>query len=433
MKSIASKLMLGAAAFAFIGSAHAATYLRLTGSSAYRSAVHTAIRNIAWDAAPSYAYTGTSLSGASQAIFHGNIAGVDTYIKTSWTGSEAGIQAVAGDLPASASFLQDSTTTSTSGTPSVTTNGDTTHPDACMSDTFQASSVFYNSTIGSVTYGTLATANTGSGTDPAGVVGVVPFKFCTSRGSVITDITSQLAQNLYSSGKVSLSLFTGNSADVGTKSSGGGNGKWIFATGRDPDSGTRLTALAEIGLGGQSGVTQFQPSTGTAGSPVQVTAAGTTITVNVPFPAGTINGIAIGTGNNGYSSGGNLAKAINGNTTGMVNGAGSNKITGGSYVAYLGTSDADPQITGSASTGIVELSYNGVTLGNVAGDYNTSTVLTYGKYTFWGYEHMYYKTGLATTVTDVADKVAKQLHDTDAVVKLSSMKVSRTTDGAVVQ
>ena len=56
-----------------------------------------------------------------------------------------------------------------------------------------------------------------------------------------------------------------------------------------------------------------------------------------------------------------------------------------------------------------------------------------GRYTLWGYEHLYYRDTITTTLKTVADKLALQLFNTDAPAPhYNSMLVSRKTDGAVV-
>src|SRR5262249_33230558 len=69
----------------------------ITGSTAYRLQTNTTILAM-YDAVPAvqYGYTGGTLGGANQAIFVGNIGGVAINTFTSWNGSEAGIQGVAG-------------------------------------------------------------------------------------------------------------------------------------------------------------------------------------------------------------------------------------------------------------------------------------------------------------------------------------------------
>src|SRR4249919_2553174 len=125
--------------------AQAQTTVRITGSTAYRTQTHNAIRNI-YDAGFTYGYTGASFGGAQQAIFHGTIGGQTVHIKTAWSGAEGGMQTVAGSV--SIAFLPDSTSTSTGGTSGATVatpgnGGDVAVPDVGMADQFQSSSAFF--------------------------------------------------------------------------------------------------------------------------------------------------------------------------------------------------------------------------------------------------------------------------------------------------
>src|SRR5215467_3448079 len=252
----------------------------ITGSTAYRLQVNQSIHDI-YDAVPAvqYGFTGGTLGGANQAIFVGNIGGVAINTFTSWTGSEAGIQAVAGPNTITANFLLPSTPVSTAGTPNAPAGTDPHHGDACMSDTFQSTSQFKN-VFRTVTYAALSEAS-GTTAGHGSPVGVVAFKWCARNGAPFSNITSQQVRALYPSGKLPLALFTGNSAD---------ETKPVVALGRNPDSGTRLTSFAETGLGALTAVRQYQPRN-TAGVIVNTTAG--TVSTFVPWPAETINGVPV--------------------------------------------------------------------------------------------------------------------------------------------
>lgn len=373
-KIIFASLMLAIVCAAQV---HAQTTVRITGSTAYRGATHTAITKIF---APgfTYAYTGATLGGAGAAIFTGTVGGQDVIIKTSWSGSVGGVQTVSNSLPVK--FLPNDTAQSTGGTsgaPNPNTSGNPSEssiPDVAMSDTFQNSTVFNVTTL----------------IDQ--VVGVVPFKWVASNGAPgnVTNVTPQLAQNLWQNGSIALSLFTGQSPDEGTK---------VYATGRDPDSGTRLTAFAESGIGVNAVVAQYKP-----------TISSGAVTGYTPYPQQTVNGITFPEGQGGEASGGTLATNMTATTTAST----------GYSVTYLSTGDANTAITGGAK----ELQYNGVTYSLPA--------LQEGLYTFWGYEHLMYRSTLAGTTKTVADTLANQIKTVDATVLLSGMRVTRPTDGGLV-
>ena len=311
------------------------------------------------------------------------------------------MQTVAGSV--AIAFLPDTTATSTGGTGGATVatpanGGDVAVPDVGMADQFQSSSAFFGLYRG-ITYPTLTES-------PNSPVGIVPFKFMANKGAPagLTNINTQQARALFGAGKLPLAFFTGNNAD---------ETKTVVATGRDPDSGTRLNASAEIGLGPQASVKHYQPLDS---SNNLVKTVGTNIDHFVPWPASVINGIPVAIFNGGYSSGGDLSKM-------MAN----ISPAGFTVVSYASVNDADPNLSNA-----VELSYNGILLGNVGGNYNTATALTEGKYTFWCYEHVMYRSGTPSPVISVADAVANQIKIVDAPVFLSSMKAERATDGAVV-
>jgi hypothetical protein len=90
--------------------------LHLTGSTAFRTAVQTAILHIL-SGTPAVAFVGSSYGGASEAIITGttnsNINGgpATVTIKTYWSGSLAGIETVSQQIPL-ANFLANTNSTS---------------------------------------------------------------------------------------------------------------------------------------------------------------------------------------------------------------------------------------------------------------------------------------------------------------------------------
>lgn len=408
-------LLAGVCAFGLVSAAQAQTPIRITGSTAFRANSLTAILNI-MDPGFTYGYTGTTYTSSKAAIFKGSVNGSAVTIKTSWSGSEGGNQTVSyGDnpTPINVLFLPDGSATSTGGTPSLldpTVAGNPNSPevpDVALSDTFQSSSFFFGSYQGKV-YPALNSSNTTPGLPVGQIVGVVQFKWIAGRSipAGLNDMTSQLARNLYSVGTAALALWTGSPGDHGTK---------VYAIGRDFDSGTRLTAFAETGVGAKAVVKQYQPQNAAG---VVITTAGGTIDHLSIWPPGSVNGISYGPGNGGYSSGGQLAAAVN-------NFPPANSL----LVAYAGTNDADPQITNNSGTGATELSYNGVTLGKP----ENANLIQEGAYTFWGYEHLYYRDSTTGVTKTVADTLALQIYNTDAPVPhYVDMQVVRSTDGGTV-
>src|SRR5262249_21972881 len=135
-----------------------------------------------------------------------------------------------------------------------------------------------------------------------------------------------------------------------------------------------------------------------------------TITKFVVWPAENINGVPVSAFNSGYASGGDLSKAMRAVISDPVSvtiGATTRTYSAATQpltrIAYLGTGDADANLLNAGIPGPgVELSYNGVTLGNVGGDYNTVTALTEGKYTFWGFEHLLYNASTIAVAVQTA-------------------------------
>ena len=181
----------------------------------------------------------------------------------------------------------------------------------------------------------------------------------------------------------------------------------VMLTGRDNDSGTRLGTFFETGFG----------TTATGGVDtyafqykflVGATDAGT-----LASPA--INGYTafdLGTGKAGYASGGSVKNVLTGTATGNSPNAHPYIILG-----YVGTGDTP----GAAQ----QLTYNGAAISNNA--------VQNAAYTFWTYEHMYYKPG--SPKATIADAIALSIKNTYAAssgVLQGTMNCSRASEGTVV-
>src|SRR5262245_53252449 len=119
-------------AVVFAQSAFADVTIRITGSSAFRAATHTAIKNLMDLSGTNndYAYNGTNFTVANFAIFRGTIQGIPgtVTIKTSWSGSVAGVRDLVTSNPVS--FLPDATGVSAAGTSGAsTTSNESSVPD----------------------------------------------------------------------------------------------------------------------------------------------------------------------------------------------------------------------------------------------------------------------------------------------------------------
>jgi hypothetical protein len=335
----------------------------ITGSTAFRSSVYTAIQAVL--TGETYAYVGGSLGSAGQAIFKGNLNGTPVVVRTSFSGSAEGVRDVTSG--ANVSFLPVGQTTTVGGTANATAGTDPASPDLAFSDVYQSSTNFQSPTL-----------------DDA-IVAVVPFKFVVSKGggaAGVTNMDNQKFRTLYANGFFPLSVYTGNQADQGVS---------IFASGRDSGSGTRVTTLAETGFGINREVAQF---TGTV--------AGGIVT-SLDF-----------VGNSGYTSGGLLVALLAADATSQ----------GGYVMGYVGLTDAASAITGGAS----ELSYNGTAY--------SPTAVYEGKYTFWGYEHLFaLSANPGNNVGALRTALGASLASNPGAAGLNpaNMHVARETDGADVQ
>lgn len=384
------RLTLAAAALGLaLASPSNADTIYVTGSTAFRTAftdaVYTLMTANSGTCTACYSTPGTEgFRDATRIVFSGNINGVPTTIKTVWNGSVIGIQALANpaSLTTPLTYLPGAELTQvTRGGvyPAYTYTGaklsaetPVQHDaDIGMSDVFQTSTTFTSPVL---TYDKR--------------VAVIPFIFvgCNNIDDVgIDNITPLQAQLLWGAGRVSLSLFTGNSAD---NKDGVNPGKEVFAFGRNNDSGTRLTMLAEMGKGATSGVIQY-----------------TFDTVKNEFK------FATPTANNGVSGSAQATQLSDPDYGANV----------GYAIGMLGLADAAPALTAGAQ----KLKWNGVPF--------TEDNVRSGKYSVWGYEHVYVRNG-APTITPIADTLVNEmrLHPGEAGIVLSTMNVQRSTEGGLI-
>ncbi len=353
---------------ALAGAASAQTVVDLTGSTAARSSTHAAI--LATLTVSSYAYEGNAAAAsANRAIYHGTYAGNPFIIRTYWAGSVNGVRDVAQQIQQT-QLLDKSVLGTLAGqqitvAPTLAAASAETAPEIGYSDVFQSSTAF---------------------TSPSLVVedevGIIPFKWFKNEGASagLTNMTPLLGRAIYGSlGELPLSLFSGVAADAS---------RTVYATGRNADSGSRITTMAEMGYSVFLDVNQ---NTFTSSS-------------------GVITAVTF-TGNSGYSSGGNYSQAVLGSTWADAD-----------IVGYLGSSDWANAVTGGA----VELTWNGV-------PYSAAAVQQ-GRYTFWGYLH---QNRMALTGNALgfynALKTSLQANPGSLLVKDdANMVVARDGDGAPV-
>ena len=423
MKTITTLTAATLLAFVGVGLASAATTtIHVTGSTAYRASAITAICNVLnaqGAGGVTAAYSGSSLTGANQSIIFGpTISGNQTIVEASFSGSVGGLQTLTGGsataittFPSAATYSGSATAVTLGGGNTAASGGFSisgtptfevaTVPDLALSDVFKASTPYNLSTVTQTT------------------VGIVPFKWLVngSAPASLANITSQVARQLFPNGSIPLAFFTGLNADESST---------IIALGRDNDSGTRLTAFAETGVGVSTVVNQSYPlnsSNQVVGNSVGGVQSVGPITSTEIVPQSTVNGSTLVAGNGGYSSGGNLAFAL-GST---------DSVASTYFVTYLGTSDAKTAENLNTSTPVAvaarELSFNGVPFSN--------TAIEEGQYTFWGYEHLDNLTSASASVKSFVTSLKNQLNSGDDEVSangitINAMNVARSSDGGTV-
>ena len=331
----------------------------ITGSTSFRTQAFNAVKAL-------YGGTDTvnangAVPGASIATLKGKMASVfgptrNVTVRLSWSGSAAGTVALATPIPVTVR--------------STATPGDATQ--TTMPATFAFSDVFQTSTT---------VANLPSLTDT--VVGVLPFLWVknTPVPAAVDNVTAQNARAIFGNGRLPVRQFTGVPTDTGI----------VNVEGRDSGSGTRVTVLAETGVGGGATVVQRKVSAGN-------------------YVADAI----------GFSGGGALATDLALNVGTSANGA-------GGAIGYVSVSDAATVL----ATGGAYLKYEGVPM--------TFDNVRSGKYTLWAYEHMYDAYTVAPGSDEetlrnaiVTEIEVNQLAASTVAIQSGTMKCSRLDDGATV-
>jgi hypothetical protein len=444
----ASKLLIACAAvLAGTSAAQADTVVHISGSTAFRGATITAIQNLMGGTgnfkAAYQSSSGASTTASNQCVIQGTIAGLPpganpVTVKCSWSGSVGGIQTIVSNadvttwmsvtnLPADNSVVAPTTISYALDTSAF--SGENAKVDVVMADNSQVSSGFNAVTLNEKK------------------VGIIPFEWVVNHGSpaTIDNITPLLAQAVLSGG-APVSQFTGNAADYPAQANPPQNTiQTVYAVGRNFDSGTRLSCLAETGVGIFSGVVHLQPTiTGTPnGSDGQITQLKL-------YPAENILGTDYSNGQSGYGSGGALADVLA--TPGSQAAVVGTPVPGpqrvgfgpGCLIAYLGRSDAQraTKTTGFNGNNAHRLKWNGLQIWNgsiqangvPAGGYNDS-LITEGLYNLWEYEYLDYRSGLDVNRKAVADKIAAQIENVDATasgLKLNTMHVGKSIEGGLI-
>jgi hypothetical protein len=438
-------IAIGAVAALATGSALSQTVIHIVASNGDRTATQTAISNLL---ASNWTYRGVGVAtnattanvadatASNFGAWKGTYLGNPVVIKVSYSGALAGIAAIAGNTDqrfvvtdgSGSGPVPNPLTGTTQGTDYVINKAD-----FAFSTNFQATSPF-NGFYENVNYNPVVEEN----------VGVSPLGFYASPGFPASgaNITTQLAQLLYTNGAVPLALFTGNfDADAN---------KIVYAIGRNTDAGQRFGAYTEVGLGTTTAVRVWKPSFANGGT-AQTTTSGITyggvVGSQELWPAETVSAIFSPLGSGGFSSGALVAQHLTvtlgpdaykgkyiDEDTGLPQFLYPN-ATGGYYIGYVTPGDANNRILGAngvipvANRGVA-LSYNGVPL--------TDANVRNGRYTAWLYNRIIKpSSGLTGLKETFANALRDRIKTVDAVsggglIDNDAFKVRRTTDGGLV-
>jgi hypothetical protein len=342
------------------------TVVYITGSTAFRANVFTAVSTSLFDSTPT-TQPASGVTGSTSAYnIYGTIGGSPYLLSFDFTGSEAGLaslQNVAVSNPNTDNSLvgYSGGAVNLPGTPQPTgfispTGGSavTAQPDLAFSDTSKAVSITA-ANVSLVDYG---------------IVAVIPFTWAKGKDSSpdsswthLTNITDPQA-NLQLGGGQTASFLTGYPAD----------GDDVYTIGRNKGSGTRVNTLLDTLHGVGNAVDQWVPANAqyVGGTPTFEGSTTTTLAAD-----GGLSEVV----NDGFDSGSGVAKTLALDVNGYNDGY-TNVIT----IGYLGVSD----FQGTAFPGgAVALTLNGVVE-------NDATVQS-GNYSFWGHEHLYGTVGQSTS------------------------------------
>ncbi len=435
-----------------------AQVIRITGPASSRPAVHAAIANILTPGF-THAWTGPDANSATRAIFSGTTkapVNAPVIIKTHWTSTLEGLRSVARGTPLTNAWLVDGTPRATAGTPNAPGNFDAPAPaDIALSECSQNSTPHRLPVL------------------VDRVTGVQPYQWVRNHGSphALDNMTARHASNVLNGG-ILLSQFTARPAD---------NGTLVLCAGRDESSGARFATFAETRFGVYSNPTQYRvnltgtpvaaaslevwPASAVLGAnyppghsgeadgavlaaklsapgtlmaagdyqgwlvsylPVQdvdSVAHGTPATAGAAITGGGVSGVTVTAGGGGHGSS-TTVRFTGGGGTGA---AGVPVITDGVITAVTVTSGGTGYTSAPAVTfhGAAALRWNGVAYSPEA--------TREGQYTFWSYQHLYYKNGYTSSA--VADQLATRLRTVETGltgILPGTMKVGRPVEGGDV-
>lgn len=400
MKKLDKYLLSATIGLAALGSAQAET-IYMAGSTGQRVITQTAISHLLTGA--TFQGTNSDFTKANFGIWTGTFNGKSVTIKVSLGGSAGGIAAVAGSK--TVNFPTDAAPTKDPTAPGAA--ADKHIPDFATAELFQGTTNFNGKFQGTV-YETLQDE----------VTAVIALKFLGSKGFPGSNITTTQAQLLYSAGKMPVSMITGKKGD---------QKKTVFALGRNTDSGSRGTALTDIGLGYNAVVKQYLPTISGAKADANGILVGGTVDKQELWPIEIVSGVSSNTlGNSGFKSGSLIAAALTTKLSSKAYKIGNAKATAGFYIGYAALGEADDI---AIPAGAKELAFNGI-------PYSLKNV-DQGLYTFWTYCHIYRKKNLTGTAKNFFNSLVTQLKTKDAETAgtgffLKRFSVKRSSDGGIV-
>jgi hypothetical protein len=419
----------------------------LTGSTAFRSTVfsslsdNTGTSNSVFQAGTiTYGTWGnSSASGANYMVFHGTLTnGQAVYIDCAWSGSEAGIASACNTTLQN--VRRDGTTTPLAGSPetwvdyttatlSAAGNVQSGNPNGVNGASLEASShgadLAQADTSQAVSW-TPATNNTPTALKDYGSEGVVTF-------TMTRNVNPNPSQDWLDCSNITLPqiiTMTANGYAPAWFISGNPNDLMdVYLVGRNLGSGTRMNYLSDSNYGSHRSVIQNSIGYG----------------VDNRDPAQTNSLILQNEGNNGYESGGGVAKALANTDRSSTSGSCQqldpvhNTGTGWFAIGYLSPSDAlNTGNNGGQTPPLYCNTNNWVTVDGIMSNNNN---IENGQWWFWGHEHLYGKfqvSGIQDTVGNVllnavSSKIISQNLGAapgghDAAIPYSLMFVTKSSD-----
>ncbi|MBU6411292.1 MAG: hypothetical protein KGR98_12980 [Verrucomicrobia bacterium] len=363
----------------------------LTGSSAFRSTVESALANNSGTNAGGVFDAGTvqwgtwgssSAGSANYMVFHGTVQGQGVYIDCAWSGSEAGIASacnttlgnsdrLGNPVPLAGSpetWVAYASATISSGGNVVSSNPNGSNG-ASLEGSSHGSDLAQADTSQAISW-TPYVAGTQTALNDYGTEGVVTFTISrnvqpnpTTEYNDCGNITLPQINVLTSGGVVPAGFISGNPADDDFS---------VYLVGRNRGSGTRMNYLACSTYGAHNTVSQYSIGYGVEASEPQ--------NPDVLWLTNEANG--------GYESGGGVAKALSDTGGSMTSGSCQqadpfNGGTGWFAIGYLSPSDA----LSAGNNGGEPTNY----WCTVDGVFSNNQNIENGAWWFWGHEHLYGK------------------------------------------